>query len=721
MQLFIDDNRYQEFIDKVDSIADSITPYTDEADVDGVRKLADNFRMKIDDFNRENRKLNIGVIGQVKAGKSSFLNTLLFDGREVLPKAATPKTATLTKMEYSEENSIEIEFYNTDEWETIEYDATVDADGDQFTSARELVEMVRKNGYNPEEYLSKGMQTIPFDSYNDLIIHLNDYVGEDGRYTPMVKSVVLHMNNDNFKGLSIVDTPGLNDPIVSRTVRTREFIEVCDVVFFLSQAGSFLDSSDWNLLSDQLPQKGVNRLVLVASKYDSALRDVLKEKKPVDTSRPARPSRHPRRQVDNNADNIPDAMRIVERKLQKRAKEKVDEYLEELTRRGASDNLIKVIQGCQEPVMVSSIACNMSHKDEADYSSEEKNIRFALEKFSDNIDDELAKIGNFDEVRSLFSSVVKEKQEILDNKSKEFIPNAETELKSLLTSYVEKTEKRVDLLSQNDRESLISQKKETERQINTIKADIEEVFGDLNIKIENEKSSCIRDIRNASKDHMNMKEHTGSEQKTGYRRERFLLIFHRNVSYQYTEHYSYFMAADAIENLQKFSVDASNDIDEIFSDVIKPKELRRQLTDVIVKDFDMSSEKYDSDLFRQVVQETVSSVSVPIMNIDLSKAMDELTGKFNGEVRSAEEKNQLYVALSKAVNTLYNEMVKKTEEAISKLKTDIIQMKDFLESRLLENISKEYDVLISQCEDKDREIARYENYVHTLKQDVERI
>ena len=38
-----------------------------------------------------------------------------------------------------------------------------------------------------------------------------------------------------------MDTPGLNDPIPSRTIRTKEFMELCDVVFFLSQAGSFLD------------------------------------------------------------------------------------------------------------------------------------------------------------------------------------------------------------------------------------------------------------------------------------------------------------------------------------------------------------------------------------------------------------------------------------------------------------------------------------------------
>ena len=106
----------------------------------------------------KNRKLNIGVVGQVKAGKSYFLNTLLFNGLEILPKASTPKTATLTKMEYSEENIIQIEYYSPEEWEVLEDNALVDFEDEIYTSAREIIEMVRKNGVEPHTYLEKGLR-----------------------------------------------------------------------------------------------------------------------------------------------------------------------------------------------------------------------------------------------------------------------------------------------------------------------------------------------------------------------------------------------------------------------------------------------------------------------------------------------------------------------------------------------------------------------------------
>ena len=278
MNIFKEDKKYERYMLDLDEIVSGIKESGYEEDFLKLQNIKLNFSKKVEDFFREDRKLNIAVVGQVKAGKSSFLNTLLFDGKEVLPKAATPKTATLTKMEYAEDNRIYIDYYLKEEWDALRDNAEIDLDDDVYTSAREIMGMVRKSGIDVDKYLSKGSETIYFDSYESLINNLNDYVGEDGKYTPIIKSVTLYLNNEDFKGLSIVDTPGLNDPIASRTLKTKEFIELCDVVFFLSQSGSFLDKSDWELLSTQLPQKGVKKLVLIASKYDSGIRDVLREK-----------------------------------------------------------------------------------------------------------------------------------------------------------------------------------------------------------------------------------------------------------------------------------------------------------------------------------------------------------------------------------------------------------------------------------------------------------
>ncbi len=63
----------------------------------------------------ENRGLKVGIIGRVKAGKSSLLNALIFEGVEVLPKAATPMTASLTILKYAQNLSAEVEFYSQED------------------------------------------------------------------------------------------------------------------------------------------------------------------------------------------------------------------------------------------------------------------------------------------------------------------------------------------------------------------------------------------------------------------------------------------------------------------------------------------------------------------------------------------------------------------------------------------------------------------------------
>ena len=559
MAVFTEDNKeFQTFIDNTNAIITEVTGHEKKEDISELQRLVSNFKKKTEDFYRTDRMLNIGVIGQVKAGKSTFLNTLLFDGKEVLPKAPTPKTATLTKMEYSDKNIIQIEYYSKEEWEVLEENACVDLEDEIYTSAREIIEMVRRNGVDPVPYLEKGKDILEYESYDALVSGLNNYVGEDGKYTPIVKAVTLYLNKEEFKGLSIVDTPGLNDPIASRTIRTKEFMEVCDVVFFLSPSTGFLDKSDWILLSSQLPQKGVKKLVLIASRYDSGVRDVLRKQEEDDIFG----------DDENTTDNVPKACRIVKKKLTKRAKAKVEEFVEDLEARESSPELIEVIRQCAKPIMISSLAYNMIGKAESEFTKEEKNMYSAIRQFSTDMDSDLNLLGNFDEVKALFREVVTEKEHIFEAKAKGFIPDAVEELRNLLLSYQDKTNQRIKLLEGNEKEQLLEQKKLIESQMNNIKADIAAVFGELNAKIESEKAVGIRELRDSSKDYLNIRERTGSKTSTGSYTTGHLFWKKTHV-YTYEEHYSYCIAADAIENLKKYALEASNQVEEVFSEAMQ--------------------------------------------------------------------------------------------------------------------------------------------------------
>ena len=71
----------------------------------------------------EGDTLQIGIVGQVKAGKSSFLNALFFDGENILPRASTPMTAGLTILEYGEQNALEVDYFTQKDWSFFERDS----------------------------------------------------------------------------------------------------------------------------------------------------------------------------------------------------------------------------------------------------------------------------------------------------------------------------------------------------------------------------------------------------------------------------------------------------------------------------------------------------------------------------------------------------------------------------------------------------------------------
>ncbi len=85
--------------------------------------LSEKLTEKIDNAVSKDGVLRIGVVGQVKAGKSSFINALLFDGKDILPKASTPMTAALTVIKYAKTLSAEVEFYSKADWQIIERNA----------------------------------------------------------------------------------------------------------------------------------------------------------------------------------------------------------------------------------------------------------------------------------------------------------------------------------------------------------------------------------------------------------------------------------------------------------------------------------------------------------------------------------------------------------------------------------------------------------------------
>lgn len=215
----------------------------------------------------ENDRLTIGVIGQMKCGKSTFLNALIF-GDEILPAATTPMTASLSVITYGAEKSLEAEFYTQDEWADLQMTASRSleevvgntAEESKIKAAQELVNKAGKIGGN----LNALLGTKQKDKFENLI----EYVGADGKYIAITKSVRLEYPLDYLKGVEIVDTPGFNDPIVSREERTKEFLKKADVVVMLLYAGRAFDATDKDIIFNLVRNVGIGKILIGVNKYD---------------------------------------------------------------------------------------------------------------------------------------------------------------------------------------------------------------------------------------------------------------------------------------------------------------------------------------------------------------------------------------------------------------------------------------------------------------------
>jgi hypothetical protein len=211
--------------------------------------------------------LTIGVIGQMKCGKSTFLNAFIFRDN-ILPAATTPMTAALSYITYGEEKSVEVEFYSENEWTEQKMMAGRDLDDvdpieeSKIKAAKELVGKSMKI----QNELPNLLGSIKSDSFDKLI----EYVGANGKYVSITKCVHIKYPAEYLKGIEIVDTPGFNDPVVSREERTSAFLKHADVVLLMLSADRPFDATDRDILFEKARKAGTGKVLIAVNKYENS-------------------------------------------------------------------------------------------------------------------------------------------------------------------------------------------------------------------------------------------------------------------------------------------------------------------------------------------------------------------------------------------------------------------------------------------------------------------
>ena len=300
MELTIDN--YKTFFSTFNEKINAIPTKGNRTLENAIKALKDEFadKERSSDINlADNSVLKIGIVGQVKSGKSSFLNALFFDGENILPRASTPMTAGLTVLKYGDTNKFIVEYFSEKEWKLFEDKAEeynkliqigkdnnkdnnpklTDSDIEKMLGIDETMKSAKEMVSKCTRSARANIQKVPkkeeksFGHYSELQNILEDYVGANGRLTPIVKCLTLELNDERLKDLQIVDTPGVNDPILSREKRTHQFLQECHGVFLLSNSTSFFTAPDVNFLVNRIGSQGIGTVVLIGSMLDAGLMD----------------------------------------------------------------------------------------------------------------------------------------------------------------------------------------------------------------------------------------------------------------------------------------------------------------------------------------------------------------------------------------------------------------------------------------------------------------
>lgn len=687
---------------------------------------------KIDEALKEGRVLKIGIVGEVKAGKSSFLNALVFDGKDILPKASTPMTAALTKIRYAKEPKAKIVFYSSKDWERVkrfsqEYDDKFEelykeyyeqymktqnpADygtplwhpaltreevqkegmfnekiGIRLLSCKELTRMAENTHINIQEHLGTEM-TLDAEALKN---GLHNFVGASGDYTSIVKHVELEMNNSMLEGIEIVDTPGLNDPIISRGETTKQFLGECDVVFLLSYSGQFLTQQDISFMCKTLPKEGIRHAILVGSKFDSGVLD------------------------NHKAKDVRTACNMSVLSYNKQAEANINACI----KNGYNVDVVMRLKNSLPPNYVSSLlySCAIKKKQGKSYSEQEAKIINNLKlKYKDFCDDEktLLSLSGIPKIRKeKIIQIKKDKQQIIEEKNREIISDNKKILLEILNNIQIQALKNQEDLKKYDKDKLEHKLTSLQKELNKMRKTVSNTF----LISETEAKKFLNEIQvmvEAEIDnYIDFDVNTTEEQCQGTRWTGFLGLKKEYYTEFITKHTA--SISDVIGNMRKYITRCKTYINNEFEKIINIRMLEENLKKAVIGAFDLSGDDFNEDDILIPVEIVMKKIQIPKINIEVLQFESMLGDSFDEAFVEGEEIHRL----KKQANYVFCEIAKAIKEELKqceiKMESVMTEQATMFVDRIIEQLSENIGRLKAQIDDKEENIKKYDILEQTV-------
>ena len=528
------------------------------------------------------------------------------------------------------------------------------------------------------------------DSIDALKNRLEDYVGVNGKYMPIVKYIEIFLNIEAIKDFDIVDTPGLNDPVKSRGALTRNFLGKCDVVFLLSASSQFFDSQDISLFSEQIPQEGISRVIVIGSKFDNGL---------IGES-----------QKYNN--DIKTAQVGVKNVLNEQFKARIKD--------SQRQNIRDMFENAFPPNYVSS-SCYDIYKHYGNLSKNEERIKNnIIRAFPHFLDDaekfkELSGIEIFNS--DIIPKIVSEKKKIFEERSN----NAYSGFMDKFTSSIEELDKSVkdkqEKLSNGDIKSLEDKVKSTLNNLEKLKHNINDCYDEKTHEVKSKFNDLLTEINDIIDMNSEVKKREKTEDYTvmvekdgilsgiarffnigGYRQETRT----RNISYASTQ--------DAIEQVLKMTNEIKKIINNTCKNIFDINDFCQNIANKILEVFEESLSDVDFDYNAIILPLKKVLRSLSISSVRLDKDYTNII------IESVSDKEETSVeTMRKAMRKTTLDIIKDIEKIVDSQSSEITAKLDEQANNLIKDISSSIE---SDAEELKKQLENKKEYEELYKQAV---
>lgn len=204
----------------------------------------------------QTQDFSIGVTGVLSAGKSTFLNALL--GQEILGSSTIPETASLTLLKYGKTPSAKVCFWNQQEWE----DLKLTLDSTLLEGLLQNVEFQQNiKAYIKENAFSKEIDVKDLPQYTS--------ANHPSKLCYLIKETTLFTPLEFLENhIQIVDTPGLDDPVIQREEITKKYLLSCDLLIHTMNASQSATQIDMDFIFYTLEYANVARILILLTHAD---------------------------------------------------------------------------------------------------------------------------------------------------------------------------------------------------------------------------------------------------------------------------------------------------------------------------------------------------------------------------------------------------------------------------------------------------------------------